>query len=265
MAEQLHVDDARAYLIRFLAHLQPGQRTKEHELWVHALAQSYWRDRSVRLDGYGPEAETRARPFYDAAWELCRIGVLRPGMVAGLGSEPHFTGDGYTLTPFGREWVRKVAEDQPPPTDPARFAQVMAPFRDRFGPGFMQRATEAAACYQTGNYLACCVMAGGAGEAILLATAIAKTDDEAKVLGEYRAASGRARTIDRIAGSARAGLREQFKTGCELLSFWRDDAAHGTATTISEIEAFHSLGQLLRFTQLVNDQWGTLTARSAPS
>jgi hypothetical protein len=32
----------------------------------------------------------------------------------------------------------------------------------------------------------------------------------------------------------------------QVLHYWRDDAGHGTATTISEIQAHFSLSQLLR-------------------
>jgi hypothetical protein len=41
---------------------------------------------------------------------------------------------------------------------------------------------------------------------------------------------------------------------------WRDDAAHGMATTISEVEAYASLIQLLRLAQFCSDQWDDLTA-----
>jgi hypothetical protein len=69
-----------------------------------------------------------------------------------------FRGDGFSLTEFGRGWVRIVA--QHPPSDPSRFSEVMQPFIGRFGEGFARRAAEASRCYRTTNYLACCVMAG---------------------------------------------------------------------------------------------------------
>jgi hypothetical protein len=49
--------------------------------------------------------EEQLRPFYDAAWDLCRIGVLRPGQVIPKGQSvgSGFVGDGYTVTAFGRE------------------------------------------------------------------------------------------------------------------------------------------------------------------
>src|SRR5439155_1301026 len=109
-------------------------------------------------------------PFYDAVWELCRVGVLRPGQTAPMGMNmpgQGFQGDGFSLTEFGRGWVQIAA--QHPPSDPSRFSEVLQPFIGRFGEGFAQRAAEASRCYRTTNYLACCVMAGAAAESILLA------------------------------------------------------------------------------------------------
>ena len=37
----------------------------------------------------------------------------------------------------------------------------------------------------SGNYLACCAMCGAAAESVLLAIAICKTEDEAKVLDAH--------------------------------------------------------------------------------
>jgi hypothetical protein len=44
------------------------------------------------------------------------------------------------------------------------------------------------------------------------------------------------------------------------LKYWRDDAAHGADTTISETEAFSSLLFLLRFAQFAYEGWENLTA-----
>jgi hypothetical protein len=149
---------------------------------------------------------------------------------------------------------------QHPPTDPSRFSEVVQPFISRFGEGFAQRAVEASRCYQTTNYLACCVMAGAAAESILLAVAIEKmAGNEGKVLNEYRVAHGRKKITDRITGGLQQGLRERFVTASSILNFWRDEAAHGTRTTITAVQAQFSLAQLLQFAQLTTDNWDTLT------
>ena len=118
--------------------------------------------------------------FYDAAWELCRIGVLRPGHYAPMGQgqigSGQFSGDGYSITEFGHAWLAKA--DRRVAGDPSRMAYLFASFANAYGPGFAQRADEAVRCHRTSNFLAACVMAGAAAESILLAVAIAKTGDE---------------------------------------------------------------------------------------
>jgi hypothetical protein len=270
----LHIDDAIEHLVGYLREeiTKPPERTPlivaEHrsgyDLWLPIAVANFWRARGHPTFTADPRQRQDAacyRPFYDAAWELCRIGVLRPGQNAPMGSrmsQIEFQGDGFSLTEFGRGWAQTAA--QHPPSDPSRFSEVLQPFIGRFGEGFAQRAAEAARCYRTTNYLACCVMAGAAAESILLAVAISKmAGDEGRVLAQYRGAQGRKKITDLIRGGLRQGLAEQFVTASGILSFWRDEAAHGTRTTITEGEAQASLAQLLRFAQLTADYWDTLT------
>ncbi len=264
----LRVDDAIDHLVGIFANVPEAtgslvphdQRPYGSDVWIPHVVSGYWQRRGVNVHELSYGAEPYYRPFYDGAWELCRIGVLRPGEVVtfGQGMQRGFRGDGYSLTAFGREWVRAgVAR---PPSDPSRFAEVLRPFVTRFGPGFEQRAVEAARCYRTNNYLAACVLAGAAAESILLAVAIAKVGDEGKVLAEYRSANGRKKVTSHILRGVASGLADQFTIASGILSYWRDEASHGTHTSISEVQAYASLAQLLRFAQLAEDNWVALTA-----
>jgi hypothetical protein len=269
----LHIDDAIEHLVGYLRDeiTNPPPRLPVIsdsrygcDLWLPIVVANFWRSRghpTFTADPRQPQDAAYYHPFYDAAWELCRIAVLRPGRNASMGdmgAQSWFQGDGFSLTEFGRGWVQTAA--QHPPSDPSRFSEVLQPFIGRFGEGFAQRGTEAARCYRTTNYLACCVMAGAAAESILLAVAIAKmAGDEGKVLKEYRGPHGRKKITDRITGGLRQRLTEQFVTASAILNFWRDEAAHGTRTTITAVEAQFSLAQLLRFAQLTDDNWDTLT------
>jgi hypothetical protein len=169
-----------------------------------------------------------------------------------------FSGDGFSITKFGREWLKDAT--QRPVRDPSRLAGVLQAFAPRFGSGYVQRATEAVATYRTSNYLASCVMSGAAAESILLAVAIEKVKDEAKVLAQYKTSGGCGRVTGLITSNVAAGLASQFTTALQVLHYWRDDAGHGTMTTISEIETHASLMQLLRLAQLATDNWTALTA-----
>jgi hypothetical protein len=114
-------------------------------------------------------------------------------------------------------------------------------------------------CYWTGNYLACCVLSGAAAESVLLAIAIAKSGDEAKVLASYRSASGRKKITDLIVGNVAKSIAEHFTTASGVISYWRDEAGHGLRTTVSEIEAYAALLHLIRLAQFSTDNWQALT------
>lgn len=269
---QLHIDDALNFLIGELAkmpepkpgrHVAHGERPYGSDVWIAMIGGLYWQGQGIRVQSLpGTEGEPLMRPFYDAAWELCRRGVLRPGHVVPLGqvSAGYFSGDGYAITAWGRQWLKAAtAEGANMPSDPSRLAEMLVGFKKRFGDGYAQRATEAVSDYRTVNYLSACTMAGAAAESILLAAAIAKVGDEAKVLAEYRAAGGRARVTKRLISGLPHGLGERFADALGILSFWRDDAGHGTASTISEIEAHEALSRLLRLAQFTSDNWDRLT------
>ena len=266
---QLHIEDALDFLVRHLAQKFPPAGgvvetgigcAVNYDVQITSVAAAYWSSRRVGIVNLGTrEAEKYYRPFFDAAWHLCRIGVLRPSETAPIMGihGPGIAGDGYSLTAAGRKWLASASSR--PPADPSRLLQIMQPFGARFGPGFLQRASEASGCYLAANYLACCAMSGAAAESILLAVATTKAGDEAKVLAEYRTSSGRSKVIRQVLANVTAGLSEQFRVASGVLSFWRDEAAHGTHSTVSEVEASASLAQLLRFAQLVADNWPVLT------
>jgi hypothetical protein len=232
--------------------------TYGNDIWIAGIVRTYW---TSRMD---PNALTPEHylPFYDAAWELCRIGVLRPGPHASMGmggvGGGTYSGDGYSITEFGRAWLANP--DRRTAGDPSRLSEILASFESGYGPGFAQRANEAIRCHRTGNYLACCVMAGAAAESILLAVAIAKIGDEGKVLKDYASAGGRGRVTKSVVTGLTGSVTRTFEAALQVLHYWRDDAAHGMATTITEVEAYASLTQLLRLAQFCSDRWTELTS-----
>src|SRR5579871_6528556 len=50
--------------------------------------------------------------FFEAAWELCRRGLLRPG-VPHFGAQGEPSGAGYSLTKKGREWLSSLSSSNP--------------------------------------------------------------------------------------------------------------------------------------------------------
>jgi hypothetical protein len=193
----MRFDEAFDILVEHCAQISPGLNAAErsysagsarmstygNDVWIAGIVRSYW---TSRID---PNALTIEHylPFYDAAWELCRVGVLRPGPRASMGYQAAggggtYSSDGYSITEFGCTWLEDP--DRRTVGDPSRLSEIFVSF-DRYGPGFAQRTTEAIRCHRGGNYLAACVMAGAAAESILLAVAVRKVGDETKVLKDY--------------------------------------------------------------------------------
>ncbi len=199
-----------------------------------------------------------APAFYAAAWELCRRGVLRPGVMDWRGQETEYV-NGYTVTPAGKKWLAEAGQYDYVPIEPGRFSKLLDSFSARFGAGFQERSQEAIRCYGTNAYLGCCAMCGAAAESILLAVAIAKDGDQDKIEKMYLASGGRGRIEKLILGSQPDAVQNECRGYLSLLKYWRDLTAHGKASGITDGEAYTSLAFLLRFARFVNDRWNELT------
>jgi hypothetical protein len=258
------VDDAANFLVDFI--LRPraadGYPSFGYEIYLPNVIAAFLKEVEKSTEHESRLRDcTRARElspyFYDAAWELCRRGVLRPSTKNSAG-QAGVEGNGYSVTGLGRMWLESGAV-LPILVDSNRLGELFRSLAARLGDGFLQRAAEAVRCHSFGAYLASCAMCGAAAESVLLAVAIAKSGDEAATLRTYQAARGRRQVIESVAGGIRPAIAEPFRTAMALLSYWRDDAAHGIASTISEIEAHEAIARLLRLVQFAQDNWAELT------
>lgn len=255
--------DAATLLVRWLRKPDHGDYgSYGYGIYLPALVRTHLAKQGVQHNDQEIRLREMMPMLYAAAWDLCRRGILRPGVRA-FGEQPTpdgASGSGYSVTPFGAQWLAEADRDDFVPTEPERFAQMLAPYRDRFGPSFQERAQEAIRCYGAHAHLACCTMCGAAAEAILLATAVAK-EDQAKVLAQYNASGGRRRLENLILGKVREDLRSEYLGYMTLLKYWRDQASHGKTAGIKDNEAYTSLALLLRLAIFVNENWTELTAK----
>src|SRR4051794_20244052 len=115
----MNIDDAVTILVRFMRSRPAGSmHAYGYEIYVPEMIRDLVREQS-KAQGMDLDAEvnrqkgTLAPSFAAAAWELCRRGILRPG-VFGLGSQSTDQGSagfGYTVTPFGRQWLAESDKD----------------------------------------------------------------------------------------------------------------------------------------------------------
>ena len=195
--------------------------------------------------------------FGAAAWELCRRGVLLPGVVNRFGQ---ITGnsDGYTVTAAGAKWIKEAAQGVPLPVEPGRFSKLLDGFTVPFGVGFQERSQEALRCYGASAYLACCAMCGAAAESILLAVAIAKDGDQEKIEKAYQGGE----IENMILGFQPENVQAECRGCFSLLKYWGDRMPQGKASGITEAKAYTALMLLLRLAQFANDRWDELTKRN---
>jgi hypothetical protein len=222
----------------------------------------YLEDVAGLRDPYGEEYLERISPsFYAAAWSLCHRGILRPGVTRYMAqaTDDGSGGNGYSVTPWGHEWLQEPGEFDYVPVEPGRFAQLLDRFSPRFGPGFRERAHEAMRCYGANAHLACCAMCGAAAESILIRLAVQKSSDEPQIMKEYLAAGGRGRVENRVLGRQDKRVQEEMRGYLSLLKYWRDATSHGRVTGITDNEAYTSLAILLRLAQFSDERWDELT------
>lgn len=240
-------------------HPYPSNKVHGYHLYLPALIDDLTIEQNP-TNFHASRAANSAEWFQSltqAAWDLARRGILRPGTIEERSSAA--TPGGYTVTTIGEEWLKDTNKDTFIPSAPHRFADVLAEFRENFGDGFFSRSQEAIRCFQAMAYLGCCAMSGAAAESILLATAIAKDGNEQQVVKTYASASGRKKIRDILVGNARNHTQIQFDKLSDLLIYWRDEAAHGRPSTIDFRQAEIALIQLIKFAAFTKDNWEELT------
>jgi hypothetical protein len=276
---QLHCEEALKFLVERLAKDQNAfcDNNSNHDVSLERAVIGFLRESSdnPRIQGnpYEVFREEQFRPvwiaFFDAAWELCRTGIFRLGESNpnAIHSSNAVSRGLFSLTVAGREWL-KNATVRYVPTDPGRYVEALQRPATVLGGAFLQRAAEAAGCHRYTNHLACCAMCGAAAESALLAIAIERTGDQAKVMKEYERAGGREKIMRLIFGQSQSGsspLEQRFRNGFGLLNYWRDEAAHGRESTIEELEAYDAMGRLLHLAFLAWDHWQDLTGKPRPA
>lgn len=254
-------EDATNLLVRLVREVNHASYTRYgYEVYLPGLLRTHLQKQQQGQD-LEESIQLMLPPLWEAAWNLCRRGILRPGLrlAGGQATDDGASGNGYSITSFGKQWLAESEKETFVPTEPERFAQMLANYKDKYGASFQERAQEAVRCYGAHAYLACCSMCGAAAESIMLATAIAK-HGESRVLQQYNRSNGRRAVENMILGQRTPSLKEEYLGYATLLKYWRDSASHGSASNITDNEAYTSLALLLRFALFTSDRWSELTS-----
>jgi hypothetical protein len=108
----LHIDDATAFLVDFLRRPRSGGYSSYgYEIYLPNVVSAYVSE-VEKLPEHLSGVRDGARPrelspyFYDAAWNLCRRGILRSSVKA-FGGQSVGEGEGFSITELGRSWLRE--------------------------------------------------------------------------------------------------------------------------------------------------------------
>jgi hypothetical protein len=206
---------------------------------------------------------TNTQPFVSATWSLVRQGILSPTLARTGSSKLKLHDSQFAFTAFGIRWLEAEGSEEVLPSEHGRFAAHLDLHRARFGDVFFQRAHEALGCYHAALFLACCVMAGAAAEAIVIRLAIAKTGDEDRIRKLYWKRTGREELRRILEEQTSSDVRTSLTLYFDLLKHWRDPAAHASSRSYGEESAFLALITLLRFAQFGERSWQAIVGPAA--
>lgn len=233
-----------------------------YDIYIPNIVQDFLRSKGAypgHDDRLGsPEANKLFPPMLSAVWELCLRGVLRPSW-SGYNNQPAAGGGfGYSYTESGRKWLLDGSSKHLL-SSTGRMGELLNQYTVRFGAGYYERSQEAVNSFRGRCYLACCTMCGAAAESILLALSIAKKGDEEAILKMYESAGGRSKLEQYLLGAQNQHMRNEMSSGLNILKHWRDTAAHGQSSNISETEANIALLLLWKFAEVSDRHWRELT------
>jgi hypothetical protein len=226
-------------------------------------------ERERQRDGNGnyiaatPQLSVNTEPFFAAAWDLVRHGILAPVPAP----RPDFQidyHDDFLVTARGVKWLADSGDEVVLPLELQRFADALKRHSSHFGRTYLQRALEALNCYHAHCYYATCVMAGAAAEAVLIALAVEKKGERTWVEKRMRGTGGRQELHKALRPEGGAEGQRRVETLIDLVSYYRDDAAHTLGDPITDEGAQLTLLLLLNVAAYADQHWAYLTAAPTP-
>jgi hypothetical protein len=257
------VEDALDFMVDLMRDQPTAVKSYGYDVWIANVAEAFARQFARPGQPHfelAPAVQSVSRTFMDAAWQLCRLGVLRPGTKE-ITLQSHADGEGYAITEFGTKWLAEHSKPAYVPTDPGRIASLLAGPQSLFGEVYATRAADAARCYSAHAFYACCAMIGAAAESIVVAPGIAKLTEQT-TLQLYRETHGRKALTEAVLQGCPEYVAREFRLHADLIGLWRDQSAHAHAVSIGEAEAFTNMRGLIKFAHFAEERWQHLTAKA---
>jgi hypothetical protein len=131
------LDDALQFLIAYLR--QPRSPSEGGSYGYDFYIPSVCRAFAINVDRVPAQDQDElerqlvglSAVFYEAAWELCRRGIILPGVRrhGEQATDDGSGGNGYSLTSLGRPWLADAEHTTFIPVEPSRVAALIGRFR----------------------------------------------------------------------------------------------------------------------------------------
>src|SRR5258708_812846 len=107
----VHLDDALSFVVEYIRSGQKDDDYFGYEIYLSRIVEAYLKGTgnwtpAIQYAQDHPQNRELSTAFFEAAWELCRRGVLRPS-VRFLGKQGSADGSGYSITAQGRLRIEK--------------------------------------------------------------------------------------------------------------------------------------------------------------
>ncbi len=133
----MHVEDATAFIIDFIAKTRAGAAYSDYgyDVYVPNVVAAYLAE-VEKIPQHLARDHAREREltpfFFDAAWEFCRRGVLRPGVPNSGNADNR----GFSVTILDRSWITSGAL-APIVLDVRRLSALFTSLSSCLGAGFL--------------------------------------------------------------------------------------------------------------------------------
>ena len=110
----MNQEDATNLLVQWMRSPNHGDWSSYgYEIYLPSMIRSHLQSQGIQHHKQEQQLREMIPHFYASAWDLCRRGILRPGVHSYMAqaTDDGNAGNGYSITPFGKKWLSESNRD----------------------------------------------------------------------------------------------------------------------------------------------------------
>ena len=110
----MNQEDATNLLVQWMRSPNHGDWSSySYEIYLPSMIRSHLQSQGIQHHKQEQQLREMIPHFYASAWDLCRRGILRPGVHSYMAqaTDDGNAGNGYSITPFGKKWLSESNRD----------------------------------------------------------------------------------------------------------------------------------------------------------